>query len=61
MKAIITASVLTVSILAFGCKQAPTQPAARVQTVANRQGDDVPSALPDNAFKAEIRLLDPPA
>ena len=61
MKAIITASVLTVSILAFGCKQAPTQPAARVQTVANRQAGDVPSALPDNAFKAEITLLDPPA
>ena len=63
MKAIITVSVLSVSILAFmpGCKQAPTQPAARVQTVANRQGGDVPSALPDNAFKAEITLLDPPA
>src|SRR5213080_1951649 len=63
MKAIITASVLSVSILAFmsGCKHAPTQPAARVQTVANRQGGAVPSALPDNAFKAEITLLDPPA
>src|SRR5438067_7437576 len=63
MKTTITASILSVSVLAFmsGCKQAPTQPAASVQTAATTQGGDVPSALPNNGFKAELTLIDPPA
>ncbi|MFN2576753.1 MAG: hypothetical protein ABR607_03575 [Pyrinomonadaceae bacterium] len=41
-----------------GCRPAPP-PSAKVQS-ATRPQADVPSALPDNAFKADITLLDVP-
>ncbi|HYW69987.1 MAG TPA: hypothetical protein VE961_03065, partial [Pyrinomonadaceae bacterium] len=51
-------TVLMISVCS--CKQAPG-PATRVQLGATPQSGDVPAALPNNAFKAQITIVDPPA
>ena len=57
--AIIFSALILASVC--GCHPAPPQPAAKVQIAATPQRGDVPSPLPDNAFKAEITLLDVPS
>jgi hypothetical protein len=53
--------ILTVSIISVcACKRAPG-PDTRVQVGATPQSGDVPAALPNSAFKAQITIVDPPA
>jgi len=54
------AIVLMVLILSIcACKQTPA-PATKRQAAATPQSSDVPSALPNKAFKAQITIVDPP-
>jgi hypothetical protein len=69
MKTTIFATIISILILASmcGCQTTPpppgvqTGPGAKVQSSATPPNGDVPAALPDKAFKAEITLVDPPA
>lgn len=61
MRTVMIAVVLVALIFSLcGCKQAAA-PAPQRQTAATPQSGDVPAALPNNAFKAEITIVDPPA
>ena len=59
--AIISAALVFAFVCACSKPAPPAQPATRVQSAAAPPGGDVPSALPNNGFKAEITLIDPPA
>jgi hypothetical protein len=60
-------AVVTLFIFSFACQTTPpppgvqTGPGAKAQSSATPPSGDVPAALPDKAFKAEITLVDPPA
>jgi hypothetical protein len=59
----ITTIVIVSIVLVFpicACKQTPG-PATKAQAPATPQSGDVPAALPKDAFKAQITIVDPPA
>jgi hypothetical protein len=56
----ITIVLMLLIITICACKQTPG-PVTKGQTSATAQSGEVPAALPNNAFKAQVTIVDPPA
>src|SRR5437870_1283523 len=61
IKSLILVLVMAAITFLFACGGKVSSPVTQTQQPSKGEGSSEPSALPNNGFKAEITLIDPPA